>query len=221
MIKTKGLTKKFSRNEKEFYTLKDVSLHVGKGEFVGIAGHSGSGKTTFFNMIAGLTKPTSGKIYINDKEITAMSENELAECRNKDVGYILQGSSLLNTFTVLDNVCMPAYLASSYEKKREHARKLLKEMGIEHLENEFPEFLSGGERKRVSIARAMLNEPLVILADEPTSNLDMENSKKVMELLKQISEQGTTVLVSTQELEWLKYTDYAMEMEDGVLKHYR
>ena len=89
------------------------------------------------------------------------------------------------------------------------------------MENEFPEFLSGGERKRVSIARAMLNEPLVILADEPTSNLDMENSKKVMELLKQISEQGTTVLVSTHELEWLKYTDYAMEMEDGVLKHYR
>lgn len=215
MIRVEELTKKFKRNQKEFLAVNHVFMKVEKGEFVGVIGHSGSGKTTLFNMLAGLIKPTIGKIYIDGKEITAMPADELADYRNQRMGYILQGNSLLNNFTVLDNVCMPAYLSASKKGVQEKAKKMLQDMGVGHLEKEFPGNLSGGEIKRVSIARAMINEPSIILADEPTSNLDSVNSKKVMELLRKISDRGTTVLLSTHELEYLDYTDYKLEMKNG------
>lgn len=215
MIRVEELTKKFKRNQKEFLAVNHVFMKVEKGEFVGVIGHSGSGKTTLFNMLAGLIKPTIGKIYIDGKEITSMPADELADYRNQRMGYILQGNSLLNNFTVLDNVCMPAYLSTSKKGVQEKAKKMLQDMGVGHLEKEFPGNLSGGEIKRVSIARAMINEPSIILADEPTSNLDSVNSKKVMELLRKISDRGTTVLLSTHELEYLDYTDYKLEMKNG------
>ena len=138
MIKVESLTKKFIRNEKDFDAVHNVSLEVKKGEFAAIIGHSGSGKTTLFNMIAGLITPDFGKIYIDDSEITEMTENEKAVFRNHNMGYVLQGQSLLNNFTILDNICMPAYLSSGMSEFRERAKELLREIGLEEFANEYP-----------------------------------------------------------------------------------
>ena len=207
MIKVESLTKKFIRNEKDFDAVHNVSLEVKKGEFAAIIGHSGSGKTTLF-----------GKIYIDDSEITEMTENEKAVFRNHNMGYVLQGQSLLNNFTILDNICMPAYLSSGMSEFRERAKELLREIGLEEFANEYPANLSGGEIRRVSIVRAMINNPKVILADEPTSNLDPENSHKEMQMLRDISKSGTTVILSTHELEYLSYVNRVFKMDCGTLK---
>ncbi len=218
MIKVENLTKKFTRNEKDFDAVCNVSLKVKKGEFAAIIGPSGSGKTTLFNMIAGLITPLSGKIYIGGSEITGMGENEKALFRNQNMGYVLQGNSLLNNFTILDNICMPAYLSSDKNEFRQRALELLKQIGLEEFSNEYPSNLSGGEIRRVSIVRAMLNNPKVILADEPTSNLDAENSHKVMQMLREVSKLGTTVVLSTHELEYLSYVDVLFKLERGTLE---
>lgn len=218
MINVENLTKRFIRNGKPFDAVHDVSLEIKKGEFAAIIGPSGSGKTTLFNMIAGLITPLFGKIYIDGSEITGMAENEKAVFRNQNMGYVLQGNSLLNNFTILDNICMPAYLSSDKNEFRQRALELLKQIGLEEYINEYPANLSGGEVRRVSIIRAMLNQPKVILADEPTSSLDPENSHKVMQMLQDISKSGTTVVLSTHELEYLSYVDTLFKMEHGELK---
>lgn len=218
MIEVKNLTKKFTRNSTEFDAVHDVSLEVKSGEFAAIIGHSGSGKTTLFNMIAGLISPTSGKVFIDGEEITVMEENEKAVFRNNNMGYVLQGQSLLSNFTILDNICMPAYLSPNVDDFKDRALELLKQIGLEEFVNEYPSNLSGGEIRRVSIVRAMINNPKVIVADEPTSNLDPENSKKVMQMLSDISKSGTTVLLSTHELEYLSYVDTVFKMDHGVLE---
>lgn len=218
MIRVENVTKNFIRNKKNFDAVHDVSLHIKKGEFAAITGHSGSGKTTLFNMIAGLIHETSGKIYIDGNELTAMKDEEKNTFRNANMGYVLQGQSLLSNFTILDNICMPAYLSSDADNFRERAMELLEQIGLADFANEYPSNLSGGEIRRVSIVRAMLNNPKVILADEPTSNLDPENSHKVMQMLQDISKSGTTVLLSTHELEYLSYVDTVFKMEKGVMK---
>ena len=218
MIKVKNLTKKFTRNEKKFDAVHNVSLEVGEGEFAAIIGPSGSGKTTLFNMIAGLITPDLGEVYIDGSEITSMEENGKAVFRNQNMGYVLQGNSLLNNFTILDNICMPAYLSANMNEFRQRALELLKQIGLEEFSNEYPANLSGGEIRRVSIVRAMLNNPKVILADEPTSNLDPENSHKVMQMLQDISKSGTTVVPSTHELEYLSYVGRIFKMDRGILE---
>ena len=218
MIQVEHVTKQFTRNDRDFDAVHDVSLEVKKGEFAAITGHSGSGKTTLFNMMAGLTAPLSGKIYIGGSEITGMKENEKAVFRSQNMGYVLQGQSLLNNFTILDNICMPAYLSSQVQEFKERALELLRQIGLEEFAGEYPANLSGGEIRRVAIVRAMLNQPKVILADEPTSNLDPENSYKVMQMLKDISRSGTTVVLSTHELEYLSYVDRVFKMNRGKME---
>lgn len=218
MIRVEHLTKNFVRNQKDFDAVHNVSLQVKKGEFAAIIGHSGSGKTTLFNMIAGLIHSTSGKIYIDGSELTAMKEEEKNTFRNANIGYVLQGQSLLSNFTILDNICMPAYLSSEVQEFRGRAMELLEQIGLGEFANEYPSNLSGGEIRRVSIVRAMINNPKIILADEPTSNLDPENSHKVMQMLQDISKSGTTVLLNTHELEYLSYVDTIFKMEKGVMK---
>lgn len=218
MIRVENLTKEFTRNQKNFDAVHHVSMEVKKGEFVAITGHSGSGKTTLFNMIAGLIMPTSGKVYIDGLEITGMKETDKATFRNKNMGYVLQGHSLLNNFTILDNICMPAYLSSDADGFIERGLELLDKIGLIELADEYPMNLSGGEIRRVAIVRAMINNPKVILADEPTSNLDPENSHKVMQMLRDISQSGTTVILSTHELEYLSYVDTVFNMNHGILK---
>ena len=215
MIRVEELTKNFIRNKKDFEAVNGVSLEIKQGEFAAIIGHSGSGKTTLFNMIAGLIRPKEGRIYIAGQEFTAMSEAEMSIFRNENIGYVLQGQSLLNNFTILDNVCMPAYLSSNIKEFRERAMKLLEEVGLSELTGDYPGNLSGGEMRRVAIVRAMINQPKVLLVDEPTSNLDAENAHKVMQMLRKISDFGTTVLLSTHELEYLNYVDLVIKIEKG------
>lgn len=218
MIQVEHVTKQFTRNDRDFDAVHDVSLEVKKGEFAAITGHSGSGKTTLFNMMAGLTAPLSGKIYIGGSEITGMKENEKVVFRSQNMGYVLQGQSLLNNFTILDNICMPAYLSSQVQEFKERALELLRQIGLEEFAGEYPANLSGGEIRRVAIVRAMLNQPKVILADEPTSNLDPENSHKMMQMLKDISRSGTTIVLSTHELEYLSYVDRVFKMNRGKME---
>lgn len=218
MIQVKNLTRNFVRNNQNFDAVNDISLQVRKGELAAIIGHSGSGKTTLFNMIAGLIRPTSGKIFIDKVDFTAMSGERQSAFRNENIGYVVQSQSLLNNFTILDNICMPAYLSRNITSFKDHAMHLLKEIGLQDLAHEYPRNLSGGEIRRVSIARAMLNYPKILLADEPTSNLDSENAHKVMTMIRNISNSGTTVLLSTHELEYLDYADTVLKMENGKIK---
>ncbi len=221
MIHIEGLSKSFSRNETALSAVDHADLHIEKGRFVGIVGHSGSGKTTLFNLLGGLVRPTEGKIVVNGTDIAGFSEKEMADYRRKTIGYILQGHNMLNNFTILENVCMPAYLSGETENAEQRAMELLEQIGLADLANDRPENLSGGELRRIAIARAMVNHPPVILADEPTSNLDPENARRVMELLKVFHQNGTTILISTHELEYLSYTDSVYEMDHGRLKQIR
>lgn len=217
MVQVENLTKSFLRNNNNFDAVKDVSMRAKKGEFVAVIGHSGSGKTTLFNIIAGLIRPASGKVYIDNMDFTSMSGAKQAVFRNQNIGYVVQSQSLLNNFTIMDNICMPAYLSKNVTKFKDRAIKLLAETGLEELSDEYPRNLSGGEIRRVSIVRAMINYPKVLLADEPTSNLDSENAHKVMEMIKNISESGTTVLLSTHELEYLDYVDTVIKIQKGEI----
>lgn len=218
MIHVENLTKNFKRNRDYFDAVNQVNLRVKPGEFAVLIGHSGSGKTTLFNMIAGLIRPTSGSIRICDTDITSFSDDQIARFRNAHMGYILQGQSLLGNFNILDNICMPAYLSCDVKVFREKAMDLLNQIGLADLAKEYPSNLSGGEIRRVAIVRAMINNPDIILADEPTSNLDPENSHLVMKMLREISESGTTVLLSTHEMEYLSYADTIYSMNHGIIK---
>ena len=218
MIQVQHVTKQFTRNDRDFDAVHDVSLEVKKGEFAAITGHSGSGKTTLFNMMAGLTAPLSGKIYIGGSEITGMKENEKAVFRSQNMGYVLQGQSLLNNFTILDNICMPAYLSSQVQEFKERALELLRQIGLEEFAGEYPANLSGGEIRRVAIVRAMLNQPKVILADEPTGNIDPELSYEIVELLTEINKVGTTIVMVTHEHDLVAQFDHRIiRLEKGRL----
>lgn len=211
------LCKEYSRGKYGFEAVNKVNLRVEEGDFISVTGHSGSGKTTLFNMIAGLIRPTSGSVTAFGQEVAKMQPRELARYRNEDIGYILQGQNLLSNFTILDNVCMPAYLSSGKRSAQEWGMHLLERVGVSEMASEKPSSLSGGELRRVCIARAMINKPRLVIADEPTGNLDPENKKKIMSFLKEMNEQGTTVLVSTHDMEFLKYTGKNYEMKQGVL----
>lgn len=202
MLKVSNITKTFVRNNVEFNAVDGVSFEAKKGELIAFTGHSGSGKTTLLNIIAGMMKQTLGTVEIEG---------------DGSIGYVLQGDSLLGNFTVYENVCMPAYLEKRNDDFGSRAEELIERIGLNGMTDDYPKNLSGGEKRRVAIARAMINNPSIILADEPTSNLDQENSERVMEILKSISESGTTVLMTTHELEYVRYADRVLNMNKGKL----
>lgn len=217
ILEGRNLIKEYSRNNNIFKAVDNVNLYVKKGEFVSIIGHSGSGKSTLFHLLTGVLRPSSGEILINNEDIVNMTKDELSLTRNKKIGYVMQGQNLLNNFTIIDNLCMPYYLSNNKSCIYDRALELLKKVGLEHTANEYPSSLSGGEIRRISIIRALINNPEIIIADEPTSNLDLENSKIVMELLRSISKENKAVLISTHDLELLDYTSRTYHMKNGVL----
>ncbi|WP_288868731.1 ABC transporter ATP-binding protein, partial [uncultured Parvimonas sp.] len=164
MLKIENLYKTYVR-AKEFNALDDVNLEINDGEFITIIGKSGSGKSTLLNIISGILSPTSGKVFLDDKEISALSDDEKSFIRNDSIGFVPQSTVTLSTLNVLDNVCLPFFLSKREGDVVGRGRYLLKELGIEHLENSYPRELSGGELRRVTIARALMNHPKVILAD--------------------------------------------------------
>lgn len=220
ILEVSGLTQKYVRDEKEFLALDQVDFYSEGGQLISIIGESGSGKSTFFHLITGMQKPTKGSIRIDGTEVMGDSRT-FAQLRRKKVSYLLQGQNLLNNFSVLDNICMPLYLSKDKRDVTAKAEELLHRVGLSHVRSSFPDQLSGGEAKRVAVIRALINDPAIIVADEPTGNLDSDNSRRIMELFREISNSGVTVLVSTHDHRFLEYSDHVYRMEKGKLLQLR
>lgn len=217
IIKTENLSKSFKRGSNTLFAVKNVNFTLEEGDFVNIIGRSGSGKSTFLNLLSGLLKPTEGKIFAKGKDMSDFSDREISKYRNEVIGFVPQSLGTLPNLNVLENVSLPYYLFKRDDSAYEKASMLLDEMGILHLKDDFPKNLSGGELKRVLIARSMINSPELLILDEPTSDLDKNTTMEIMDLLKKINSKGTALIIVTHELDILKYGNTLCQMEDGSL----
>jgi len=219
MIEVRNLTKKYRVGGDEIVAVDDVSLSIKKGEFVSILGHSGSGKTTLLSLIGGLTRPDTGTIVIDNTHIWLLSDDELSEFRNKKLNFIYQFSSLISTLNVLENVLLPTTFSKESDKNRiEYAIELLDMMGIKDKIYSYPSQLSGGQQRRAAIARAFINNPEIILADEPTGDLDEETETEVMELFKKMNkDKGITFVMVTHSTELARQCERVFRMTKGKL----
>ncbi len=217
MLKVENLSRKFKRGSQEFYAVNDAKLELDYSEFAYIVGRSGSGKTTFLNLVSGILEPTAGSIFFEDKDITKMTDSEKSFYRNETIGFVPQVLGALPNLSVFDNVRVPFFLFNRDGDDKGRAASLLEIMGIEHLKNELPQNLSGGEYKRMLIARAMMNSPKLLIADEPTANLDLETAETVLSFMKEINKQGTAILVVTHDDRILDRNCKVYRMTDGSL----
>jgi putative ABC transport system ATP-binding protein len=217
LLEINGLTKEYKRNNVTFPAVKDVSLSVAPKDFISIIGRSGSGKTTLLSMAAGLLKPTAGTVTLEGMDIFVLNDEESSFLRNTKIGYIPQGMSLLPNLTVLDNVRLPFYLSKREGDVSEKALSLLDQVGILHLAQDYPKQLSGGEQRRVSIARALVNEPVILIADEPTGDLDTETTIEIMKLFGLIAQKGMAILLVTHEPDTVSYGNRVYVMNAGTL----
>lgn len=199
--------------------LFDINITVYQGEFVAIMGHSGSGKSTLMNILGCLDIPTSGSYWLSGKNISTLSENELARIRNQSIGFVFQGFNLLKRMTALDNVAVPLlYAGMSRSQSRQQALTLLRRTGLEKFATHLPNQLSGGQQQRVAISRALVNHPPLILADEPTGNLDTQTSKEIMRLFEQLNrDQGITIVLVTHEDDIASYARRLIRLKDGCV----
>lgn len=211
------ISKEYKRGERSFKAVDGVNLILNPGDFITIIGKSGSGKSTLLNIIAGITLPTSGNVELDGKSILTFSDRIVSSYRNQKIGYIPQGQSTLADLTVLNNIRLPFHLSGQGGDSVTKAEELLKRVGIAELANSYPKQLSGGELKRVAIARALINNPDVLIADEPTSDLDKQTTKEVLTLLGSIAKTGKAVLIVTHDLDAVGYGNRNYVMESGVL----
>lgn len=212
-----ALNKTYTVNHQEIMVLKDISFTVEQGEFVVITGSSGSGKTTLLTLLSGLDKPTSGQVFIDQRDITGASEDDLAPLRNRMIGFVFQSFHLIPSMSAIENVMFPAELqgVSNAEKK---ARQLLAQAGLAHRADNLPSQLSGGEKQRVSLCRAIINDPKLLFADEPTGNLDSKNGRIVFEKLVEMkNEKGATLILVTHNPEIATVADRVLTLKDGRL----
>jgi putative ABC transport system ATP-binding protein len=199
--------------------LKEINLDIKQGEFIAINGPSGSGKSTIMHLIGALDKPSYGNIYLNGNNIKNMNDNSLAILRGQTIGFIFQQFNLLSTFSALENVMIPMELVDKSDKEsKERAKELLTLMGLEDRMNHKPTELSGGQQQRVAIARALANNPEIIIADEPTGNLDSKTGKFVMDSLSKLNKQGKTIIMVTHEVELVKYASRVIYIKDGMIE---
>jgi len=219
LIQVKNAIKIYQMGEEKFYALNDVSFSIEKGEFVAIMGTSGSGKSTCMNMLGTLDKPTSGEYYLDEVDVFSLNANELSDIRNNKIGFVFQGFNLISRTSAIDNVCMPMIYKGIPEKERyKKAREALKIVGLESKENNMPSQMSGGQQQRVAIARAIVNDAPLILADEPTGNLDTKTSIDVMEFFVNLNEKyGKTVVLVTHEPDIAQYTKRIIKFKDGKI----
>jgi len=217
VIQAVDVRKVYTMGKTETNALRGATLHVYKGEYLSIMGPSGSGKSTLFNMIGALQKPTSGKVYIDQVDIAQLDHNELAWLRCRKIGYIFQTFNLINVMTCLENVVLSmSFAGTESELAREHGIKLLKRVGLGHRILHKPDELSGGQQQRLAIARALANSPEIILADEPTANLDQHTGEEMIALLDDLKKElGVTVISATHDLKMLRRSDRILWIEDG------
>jgi lipoprotein-releasing system ATP-binding protein len=215
MIRLTGIHKSFGQLE----VLKGIDLHIKEGEFVSIVGASGAGKTTLLQIIGTLDTDNEGEVIINGVNIKKLSDKQLSAFRNKELGFVFQFHQLLPEFTALENVCIPGYIARRDSKEvEEKAKELLTKLGLQDRFHHKPNELSGGEKQRVAVARALINSPKLILADEPSGSLDSGNKKELHSLLRKLcNEYGLTILLVTHDNELAETSDRIIEMKDGVI----
>lgn len=216
MIKLQNVSKVYGEGESAVHALKNITLDIPDSKLVSIIGKSGSGKSTLINLIGALDTPTEGEISNDDFSLTRLTNDELAEYRNKNIGFIFQSFYLEPYFTVMENVEMPLLIAGVDKKvRREKAQVLIDKFGLSDKTDKKANQLSGGQKQRTSIARALIHEPKLILADEPTGSLDIKNGEEVIAALKEISAEGRTVILVTHNIEDAKKADYIIELADG------
>jgi putative ABC transport system ATP-binding protein len=219
IIKAQNITKVFGHNGNKVTVLDNLSFEINEGEFVSLMGASGSGKSTLLYLIGGLDKPTSGEVYIEDKDINKLKEKEMAKLRRKDIGFVFQFYNLVQNLTVEENIMLPVVMDGKKEKDyKDRLDKILKLIGLEDKRKNLPNELSGGQQQRVSIARAIILSPKIILADEPIGNLDSKSGTEVMELFRKINkEEGITILQVTHSEESAEYGDRIINLRDGKI----
>jgi putative ABC transport system ATP-binding protein len=217
LIKVLGVNKTFDLGKAVVHALKDINLEIFRGEYLSIMGPSGSGKSTLFNMIGALDRPSSGHVEVAGVDLTKLSPRELAYFRGHHIGYVFQAYNLLPAYDAVTNVCMPILFAGqSPEVARERAKEVLTRVGLGHRLDHRPDEMSGGQQQRVAIARALANDPAIILADEPTANLDLVTGEEIIDLLSELSKEfGVTVITATHDHKMLATSDRILWIKDG------
>ena len=219
-LEAQAVTRQYFRQGKGtnvFTAVQKTDLTLQTRILTEIAGRSGSGKSTLLNIMAGLLKPTEGKVFMDDKDLYALSDEERAEIRNQNMGIIPQGQTALRALTVQENILLPSRLYGKGEGCEEYVQSLMERLHIRHLKDVYPDELSGGERRRLAIARALIMQPGVLFADEPTADLDDENTKEVLQLLRDCADGGMAILLVTHEPDAAAYADRLYAMKEGVL----
>ncbi|WP_420154615.1 ABC transporter ATP-binding protein [Siphonobacter sp.] len=219
IIETKQIRKRYVMGTEVVEALKEITIAIEKGEYVAFMGPSGSGKSTLMNIVGCLDTPTSGSYILNGQDVSRMGENELAEIRNKEIGFVFQTFNLLPRQTALENVALPLiYAGYSKADRIEKAMLTLKGVGLENRAHHRPNELSGGQRQRVAVARALVNDPSILLADEPTGNLDTKTSYEIMDLFDQLYSKGNTIVMVTHEEDIAQYSHRIIRLRDGVIE---
>ena len=218
VIDIQGITKTYVNGKLSVPVLHGIDLVVNKGEFVSIMGPSGSGKSTFMNILGCLDRPTTGSYRLNGNEVATLSDDELAYVRNKQIGFVFQSFNLLTKLTALENIALPMIYAGVNKKMRiERATQLLQSVGLGERMDHLPSELSGGQRQRVAIARALANNPAIIMADEPTGNLDSKSTIDVMNIFRGLHDEGRTILLVTHEPDIATYASRNVVLKDGII----
>ena len=218
VIRIEGMYKSYETSAGLFPALKDVNLCIASGEFVAIMGPSGSGKSTLMNLLGCLDKPSAGRYVLDDRDVAELGKNELALLRNRTIGFVFQGFNLLPRMSLLDNVALPLiYCGISREERQQRARELLSKVGLEGYETSMPNKISGGQQQRVAIARALVNRPRLLLADEPTGNLDSQTGEEIMALFEELNRDGITIVLVTHETGIAQHAKRQVRFLDGCL----
>ncbi len=218
IIELQDVWKTYKMEETEVNALRGITLKFNEGDFASIQGPSGSGKSTLMHLVGCLDLPSKGRIFLDGHDISKMSESQLATIRGKKIGFVFQAFNLIPSLTAMENVMLPMVFNDVPKEIRlKTARELLEDMGLQHRLNHKPNQMSGGEQQRVAIARALANDPEVILADEPTGNLDSKRGEEVVEMLKKLSREGKTIIMVTHDMEKARYADKVYRLKDGKI----
>ncbi|MEC8692887.1 MAG: ABC transporter ATP-binding protein [Bacteroidota bacterium] len=219
LIEIDGVTKRYKLGEQIVYALNGVNLNIARGEYTALMGPSGSGKSTLMNIIGCLDSPTDGTFFLNNKEVSKMSDSALSEVRNTEIGFVFQTFNLLNRLNAIENVSLPLVYAGIPKKERdERAKEVLDKVGLGDRSSHKPNELSGGQRQRVAVARALINNPSILLADEPTGNLDTQTSHEIMALFEEIHAAGNTIVLVTHEEDIAQHAKRIIRLRDGVVE---